>query len=504
MITLGTRTFYRHYTQSQFETNVDYGYGTDYTLSHQRQVTITSGDAIYYLGFILQHRTNPSIFSSAFWKIERVSGVNTVSVRDRETDPWVLHPNQSNYQALNITLLNIFGLGFVNNFFTEEAGSGTYDVLEKIYQDGDPIPTPASVWAFDLRYLVLRGLAPLKDKVDPVSKNNKCQLRGEWRTLPVSTTLYAGGWTPTSALSWTLELKDTALNNIAVVTGSTAVTAPAPVTGKIADFSYDWDCKSTAGKTKYGVTFPVAFASASVPNAGQTTSRKLNTRVLCTRCACVDGILRMLLSLDSVGSDAGNPLTATMAFSGMFASDAPASMGYGWKSNTGIRVYEDPVNLDQVGSGGVVGKGCAKATPVLNGRHQTIRGSPGDVDGLRLGVDDLDEVAVGVILHLRGRVDGRHTVDRDLRAMNLAQQFLVLGIDRGWIDVFHVIIGGYVEMVISDCPQASLSVVGHGRDGPVGTDLTGHQEGVEWIVKLKVADVDHVGRAGSVYQLPAF
>jgi len=348
MITLGTRTFYRHYTQSQFETNVDYGYGTDYTLSHQRQVTITSGDAIYYLGFILQHRTNPSIFSSAFWKIERVSGVNTVSVRDRETDPWVLHPNQSNYQALNITLLNIFGLGFVNNFFTEEAGSGTYDVLEKIYQDGDPIPTPASVWAFDLRYLVLRGLAPLKDKVDPVSKNNKCQLRGEWRTLPVSTTLYAGGWTPTSALSWTLELKDTALNNIAVVTGSTAVTAPAPVTGKIADFSYDWDCKSTAGKTKYGVTFPVAFASASVPNAGQTTSRKLNTRVLCTRCACVDGILRMLLSLDSVGSDAGNPLTATMAFSGMFASDAPASMGYGWKSNTGIRVYEDPVNLDLI------------------------------------------------------------------------------------------------------------------------------------------------------------
>ncbi|MCW5869376.1 MAG: RHS repeat protein [Candidatus Eremiobacteraeota bacterium] len=344
MITLGSKAFFRQYGPTSTQTNVDFVYGTDLYFAYRRTVSISSGNSTYYLAFYLKHTSNPAIQIDSYWKVVRSGGVNTVYAGPSPdfNNPPVA--DQSNFQATTLTFDNIYAPLQPNASRTEENLAGTYEVTEAIYEIGSTPPSPSLEWSFDYRWLVLRGFSPLRKRIDPVSKNNLCQLRGEWRTLPVSTSLYPGGWTPTSNIDWELDFQDTAGNLLKAVPGSTAVSARAPVTGKVADFSYDWNCKKNNGKTKHGVFFPVAYGGASVPTAGTTAIYPVDTRALCTRCACKDGLLRFLIQLAGIGSQAGNPMSVVMAFSASFTEDGPGSMGYGWKSNTGIRVYEDPVD----------------------------------------------------------------------------------------------------------------------------------------------------------------
>lgn len=344
MITLGSKAFFRQYGPTATQTNVDFVYGTDFYFDYRRTVSISSGNSTYFLAFLLKNVSNPSIQINVYWKVVRSGGVNTVYAGSSPdfNNPQVTDPNPPG--ATTLVFDNIYDPLQPNATRTEENLAGTYEISEVIYEMGMTPPSPSVQWSFDYRWLVLRGFSPLRKRIDPVSKNNRCKLRGEWRTLPVSTSLYPGGWTPTSNISWELDFRDTAGGLLKTVTGSTAVSTRDSVAGKVADFAYDWDCKKTNGKTKYGVFFPLAAGQASVPTAGSTFSLTVDTRALCTRCACKDGLLRLAIQLAAVGSLAGNTIAAVMAFSGNFTEDGPGSMGYGWKSNTGIRVYEDPVD----------------------------------------------------------------------------------------------------------------------------------------------------------------
>jgi RHS repeat-associated protein len=342
VITLTSKAFFRQYGPSSVQTNVDFVYGTDLYFDYRRTVSISSGNSTYFLAFLMKNVSNPAIQINSYWKVVRSGGVNTVYAGPSSdfNNPQVTDPNPPG--ATTLTFDNIYDPLQPNATRTEEDLAGTYEISEVIYETGSTPPSPSVQWSFDYRWLVLRGFSPLRKRIDPVSKNNRCKLRGEWRTLPVSTSLYPGGWTPTSNISWQLDFLDTAANLLKTVTGSTAVSTRDPVAGKVANFAYDWDCKKASGKTKHGVFFPLANGAASVPTAGSTAIRQVDTRALCTRCSCKDGLLRLAIQLAAIGSQAGNMLSAVMAFSGSFTEDGPGSMGYGWKSNTGIRVYEDP------------------------------------------------------------------------------------------------------------------------------------------------------------------
>lgn len=232
----------------------------------------------------------------------------------------------------------------------EEKVPGAWTVTRTIY-DGPTNNGSEEVAEFELRSLVIKDLRADKPRFDPSSEESNTYFKCEVLALPV-------GWQPAQGEAFIyLQAVESSGLFIGIDDGFELDVNPHDSTGKISEVSIPWDGTSTysspfnSPEPMEGV-FNVRSRAYTLP---VTTTNAYSffkyTQVQSVRCKCrcsdshLSGMHFVSFSPgDLVSTALGPPIQLTLSYCSKDPEAAPSSMGYGWRSNGSVRVFENSVD----------------------------------------------------------------------------------------------------------------------------------------------------------------
>ena len=258
--------------------------------------------------------------------------------RNQETDTLVLE--RSYDDSGNWTYLTEYGLELedflLGLVFNMPLSPGTKELWQIDSVDG-VAGNEYLVGTFDVRDITAVGRSD-KPVFNPLKEGVTLFLDFLAFPAPGESLLFPGGWTP-SSIDWVIE-------NAPFATTGSAVLQPVDSNGKVGTSTFQWNGKLGAEFAQTEMSFPVRFL-AEVPGIGnfyKTSYLGCNPR--CKKCRCLlnpdRGELEFSIEFPLQISPTGPPLTMRMSYQGGQFSLGPASMGYGWSSDSSERMAELP------------------------------------------------------------------------------------------------------------------------------------------------------------------